>query len=29
MKYRVTFEIEEDAFLLRRIGEHDKVLKNP
>jgi len=29
MKYRITFEIEEDAFLLRRIGEHDKVLKNP
>jgi len=29
MKYRITFEIEEDAFLLRRIGEHDKVLRNP
>lgn len=29
MKYRITFEMEEDGFLLRRIGEHDKVLKNP
>jgi mRNA-degrading endonuclease YafQ of YafQ-DinJ toxin-antitoxin module len=29
MKYRITFEIEQDAFLLRRIGEHDKVLRNP
>lgn len=29
MKYRITFEIEEDGFLLRRIGEHDKALKNP
>ncbi len=29
MKYRMTFEIEADAFLMRRIGEHDKVLKNP
>jgi len=29
MKYRFTFEIEEEAFLLRRVGEHDKVLKNP
>jgi hypothetical protein len=28
MKCRITFEIEQDAFLLRRIGEHDKVLKN-
>jgi mRNA-degrading endonuclease RelE of RelBE toxin-antitoxin system len=29
MKYRITFEIEQDAFLLRRIGEHDKVLRSP
>lgn len=29
MKYRITFEIEEDGLLLRRIGEHGKVLKNP
>ncbi len=29
MKYRRTFEIEADAFLMRRIGEHDKALKNP
>lgn len=29
MKYRMTFEIEAEAFLMRRIGEHDTVLKNP
>ena len=27
--YRFTFQIRGSYYLLRRIGEHDKVLKNP
>ncbi len=27
--YRFTFEIHKDYYLLRRIGPHDKVLRNP
>jgi mRNA-degrading endonuclease RelE of RelBE toxin-antitoxin system len=27
--YRFTFHFEEDALVLRRVGEHDKTLKNP
>ena len=26
---RFTFHIEQDALVLRRVGEHDKTLKNP
>ncbi len=29
MFYRFTFEIHSDYYLLRRIGPHDGVLKNP
>ena len=29
MFYRFTFEIHRDFYLLRRIGPHDKVLRNP
>jgi len=29
MFYRFTFEIHTDYYILRRIGPHDKVLKNP
>ncbi|QTA93648.1 type II toxin-antitoxin system RelE/ParE family toxin [Desulfonema magnum] len=29
MFYRFTFEIHDDFYMLRRIGPHDKVLKNP
>ncbi len=29
MFYRFTFEIHEDYYLLRRIGPHDRVLRNP
>jgi hypothetical protein len=29
MFYRFTFEIHKDYYLFRRIGPHDKVLKNP
>lgn len=29
MFYRFTFETHEDFYMLRRIGPHDKVLKNP
>ena len=27
--FRFSFQIEEDTYLLRRIGPHDKVLKKP
>ena len=27
--YRFTFEIHKDYYLLRRIGPHDNVLRNP
>lgn len=27
--YRFTFEVHNDHYLLRRIGPHDNVLKNP
>ncbi len=29
MFYRFTFEIQSDTYVMRRIGPHDKVLKNP
>lgn len=29
MFYRFTFEVHADHYLLRRIGPHDNVLKNP
>jgi len=29
MFYRFTFEIHSNYYILRRIGPHDKVLKNP
>lgn len=29
MFYRLTFEMHDDFYMLRRIGPHDKVLKNP
>jgi mRNA interferase RelE/StbE len=29
MFYRFTFEMHEDYYLLRRIGPHDRVLRNP
>jgi len=29
MFYRFTFEIHDDFYMLRRIGPHDNVLKNP
>ncbi len=29
MFYRFSFEIHDDFYILRRIGPHDKVLKNP
>ncbi|MBI9039231.1 MAG: hypothetical protein JEY97_13940 [Bacteroidales bacterium] len=29
MFYRFTFEIHHDFYLLRRIGPHDRVLRNP
>jgi mRNA-degrading endonuclease YafQ of YafQ-DinJ toxin-antitoxin module len=29
MFYRFTFEIRSDCYILRRIGPHDDVLKNP
>jgi mRNA interferase RelE/StbE len=29
MFYRFTFEIHNDHYLLRRIGPHDRVLRNP
>ncbi len=29
MFYRFTFEIHDDFYILRRIGPHDNVLKNP
>ena len=29
MKYRISFEITEDAYVLRTVGIHDKVLRNP
>lgn len=27
--FRFSFQIKEDAYLLRRIGPHDKILKKP
>lgn len=29
IKIRLTFEMTKDLILLRNVGEHDKVLKNP
>jgi mRNA-degrading endonuclease YafQ of YafQ-DinJ toxin-antitoxin module len=29
MFYRFTFEIHQDFYLLRRIGPHDNILRNP
>ncbi|MEW6104275.1 MAG: hypothetical protein AB1630_10780 [bacterium] len=29
VKYRMTFQIENDIIILRKIGIHDKVLENP
>ncbi len=29
MFYRFTFEIHPDHYILRRIGPHDRVLRNP
>lgn len=29
MFYRFTFEISADSYVLRRIGPHDNILKNP
>ncbi|MBF0111442.1 MAG: hypothetical protein HQK74_01765 [Desulfamplus sp.] len=29
MFYRFTFEIDNDCYMLRRIGPHDNVLKKP
>jgi mRNA-degrading endonuclease RelE of RelBE toxin-antitoxin system len=29
IKIRLTFEMTRDLILLRNVGEHDKVLKNP
>lgn len=28
-QYRVTFTIDDDAIILRVVGNHDEVLKNP
>jgi mRNA interferase RelE/StbE len=29
LKLRLTFRIDKDAIILRSVGDHDKVLKNP
>ena len=29
LKYRFTFQIEGDIYILRRIGEHERVLRKP
>ncbi len=27
--YRISFEIEEDGYFLRRVGKHDELLRRP
>lgn len=29
LKYRMSFEIQEDGYFLRKVGEHDALLRNP
>lgn len=29
IKYRFSFQVEHEYYILRTVGDHDKVLKNP
>jgi mRNA interferase RelE/StbE len=29
LKYRISFEIQEDGYFLRKVGEHDALLRSP
>ena len=29
IKYRISFEIEEGGYFLRRVGKHDELLRHP